>query len=834
MRNFLMTLILAITPISLLAQVVNRGVEWSLATERSRKIQNLTYEISLIIPSEKKVPIKATEMITFHTTGFNQPLQIDFKEDSSHLQSLSVNGHSTSITLINEHIVIDQHLFHAGKNSIAIDFIAGDGALNRNNDYLYALFVPERARTVFPCFDQPDLKATFTLSVLAPSGWKVLTNGSLKDSSTIGTQTNWHFSKSDKIPTYLFSFTAGNYKSVTKSNMELLYRETDTAKVRLSIDSIFRKHSEAIQFLEGWTGIKFPFQKIGFVAIPSFQFGGMEHPGEVQYNASSLFLDAGATREQQIGRAALISHETAHMWFGDLVTMKWFNDVWMKEVFANFMADKVTQKLLGNDIYNLKFLIDHYPAAYGVDRTPGANPIRQQLDNMQDAGSLYGNIIYHKAPIMMRQLELRMGIQNFQKGIQEYLRTYSYQNASWNDLISILGKYTKKDLPGWNKVWVNQPGRPIFSYTLQAGELTIRQSAENGGSGIWPQQFSITLFYPGAAETIPVMMNKATVRLAIKKNPSYILFNSDGMGYGLFPANISYKPYLLQSPLQRATSYINVYENMLAGKVKPAALLMSLLEAIPKELNEQNLQLITGHLSAIYWQFMSSLERKVRHVLVEETLWSSMLVTNESNNKKILFKTFQDIYLSEDASKRMYAFWQQQNAPEGIKLTEDDYTSLALTIALKNDTANSVLQKQLARITNEDRRNRLQFLIPAVSPDTATRDRFFMQIDTLANRRKEAWVGTALSYMNHPLRQNSFVKHLPKALDMLETIQQTGDIFFPQRWLASIFDHYRSKEVWNMVEDYMNKHLNYNPKLKAKILQTTDNLHRASKLFISQ
>ena len=833
MRNFLIALCIASTPVSLRAQVVSKGIEWSLATERSSKIQNLAYEISLIIPLEKKAPIKATETIKFTTTGFNQPLQIDFKEDSSHLHSMIVNGHSTSINFFNEHIVIDPQLLQVGTNSITIGFIAGESALNRNNDYLYALFVPERARTVFPCFDQPDLKATFRLSVLAPASWKVLTNGTLKDSSTIGAQTNWHFSKSDKIPTYLFSFTAGNYSSITKSNMELFYRETDTAKVRLSIDSIFQKHSEAIQFLEGWTGIRFPFQKIGFVAIPSFQFGGMEHPGEVQYNASSLFLDEGATREQQIGRAALISHETAHMWFGDLVTMKWFNDVWMKEVFANFMADKVTQKLLGNDVYNLKFLIDHYPAAYGVDRTPGANPIRQQLDNMQDAGSLYGNIIYHKAPIMMRQLELLMGIQNFQKGVQEYLRKYSYQNASWTDLVSILGKYTKEDLPSWNKVWVNRPGRPIFSYSLQAGRLTILQKAENGGDGIWPQQFSVTLFYPGGSKTFPVKMNKATVTIAITKKPSYILFNSDGMGYGLFPANISDKRYLLKNPLQRATAYINAYENMLAGKLNPAVLSMYLLKAIPKESNDLNLQLITGHLTGIYWQFMSSSERNDLHVLIEQTLWSSMLGTKESNNKKILFKTFQDIYLSEDAAKKMYAYWQQQNAPEGIKLTEDDYTSLALMIALKNDTANSVLQTQLARITNEDRRSRLQFLIPAVSPDTATRDRFFMRLDTLANRRKEAWVSTAFSYMNHPLRQYSFVKHLPKALDMLETIQQTGDIFFPQRWLAAIFDHYRSKEVWNIVEDFMNKHPNYNPKLKAKILQTTDNLHRASKLSIS-
>ncbi|WP_432709141.1 M1 family aminopeptidase [Pedobacter sp.] len=182
--------------------------------------------------------------------------------------------------------------------------------------------------------------------------------------------------------------------------------------------------------MENLSGIAYPFQKIGFVTMPDFQFGGMEHPGVIHYKASSLLLGEGATVDQFISRSNLISHEIAHMWFGDLVTMKWFNDVWMKEVFANFMANKVTEKLMGTPTFNLRFLQDHYPAAYGVDRTRGANPIRQQLDNLQDAGTMYGNIIYHKAPIMMMQLEKLMGPEPFQKGIREYLKKYAYQNAT--------------------------------------------------------------------------------------------------------------------------------------------------------------------------------------------------------------------------------------------------------------------------------------------------------------------------------------------------------------------------------------------------------------------
>ena len=120
--------------------------------------------------------------------------------------------------------------------------------------------------------------------------------------------------------------------------------------------------------------------------MPAFQFGGMEHPGAVWYRAESLFLDPTASRSQELGRASLIAHETAHMWFGDLVTMQWFNDVWMKEVFANFMAAKIAGPAFPDLDLDLRFFQAHHPTAYGVDRTAGANPIRQDLENLREAG----------------------------------------------------------------------------------------------------------------------------------------------------------------------------------------------------------------------------------------------------------------------------------------------------------------------------------------------------------------------------------------------------------------------------------------------------------------
>ncbi len=152
----------------------------------------------------------------------------------------------------------------------------------------------------------------------------------------------------------------------------------------------------------------------------------MEHPGAILYRDSKLFLDESATQTEILERASLIAHETSHMWFGDLVTMRWFNDVWTKEVFANFIAAKIVNPSFPEINHQLRFFLAHYPGAYEIDRTAGTHPIRQTLENMNDAASLYGPIIYQKAPIVMRQLELLLGEDAMMAGLREYLRSFSY------------------------------------------------------------------------------------------------------------------------------------------------------------------------------------------------------------------------------------------------------------------------------------------------------------------------------------------------------------------------------------------------------------------------
>ena len=832
------------------------GVPYSLAVYRGAVLRDIRYTLTFHLPAARENPVEGEEKLYFRLDSAwrsGQPVWLDFRTPDDAVRQLKVNGVPGDVACRNEHLALPAKLLHRGGNIVTIAFTAGNPALNRNREYLYTLLVPDRARTLFPCFDQPDLKAVFTLTLVAPSGWTVMANAPVLDSTAMGDSCRWRFRPSDRISTYLFSFVAGKWSSAQRvvdgRPMRFLYRETDSSKIRGSLDSIFRIEGQALRFMEQYTGIRYPFQKFDFVAIPDFQFGGMEHAGAIQYKASTLFLDSGATREQLISRSNLLSHETAHMWFGDLVTMKWFNDVWMKEVFANLMADKIGSVTLPDGKYELKFLTDHYPAAYSIDRTAGTHPIRQELDNLQDAGSLYGNIIYHKAPIVMRQLEALMGAEAFRNGLRDYLRAYAGGNASWPDLIRTLQRYTKVDLGAWNAVWVNGAGRPVFTYDLKEPErliteFTIRQKGEDGSARVWPQKFELTLLDKRNLEQFTVNMNTDVLHLDSAKGRYEaigVFFNSDGRGYGLFP-----EPGLVMennpgdssvtAAIQRASVLINRYENMLAGRgSSPTKVIFYDMAMLSNEPEELNLNLLLDQVGSIYWRFLSPSARDSLAGHLEFACWQSMLNVPSGNEKKLLFRTYSNIVLSKAGQDTLYAIWKEQRPPAGIKLSEDDYTNLAAALAIREYPGwRDILKEQLGRIHNPDRRERWLFLQPALSNDTAERDEFFARLHDPQVRKKEAWVLTGLSYLHHPLRTGYSEKYLPATLDWLEDIQRTGDVFFPQSWLQTSLGYYQTASAAALVHGFLQTHPNYNPRLKAKILQAADNLFRAAELARGQ
>lgn len=819
------------------------GVARELAEHRARTISALSYDVHFEIPEQKDSAVTGQVDIAFSLSESGKAVVLDFRAPSEQVLEVRLDGAAVEARLVPDHIVLPARLVKAGSHTVTVRFQSTDAALNRNPEFLYALFVPDRASTAFPVFEQPDLKARFTVSLTVPAAWKALSNGALlsRDSSDAKRHV-LRFAETEPISTYLLSFAAGvlQEEQATRDGrtFTMYHRETDVARLRRNAPAIFDLHASAIAWLEDYTGIPYPFPKFDFFAVPSFQFGGMEHPGAVWYRAGGLLLDESAGRAQELGRASLIAHETAHMWFGDLVTMRWFDDVWMKEVFANFMAAKIVGPAFPDVDQRLRFFQAHHPSAYGVDRTRGANPIRQPLENLREAGSLYGAIIYQKAPIVMKQLETTLGDTTFRNGLRLYLERYKYANATWPDLVAILDSLSPTDVTAWSRVWVEEPGRPTITAWVDGGKLNLTQTDTWPERRLrWPQRLEVALVSDTGVALVRGDFAGDMLSLRLPESlrePRIILGGSDGVSYARFALDSASRTRLLTRvhtlplALHRAVAWQTLQEELIAGALAPASLLDATLRAVEREPEELVVSQVLGLLRFTYWSFLDDSTRQRLAPDVERVLWAALARAPSPGRKGVLFSSISSITLSAEGLSRLERIWRTRTPPAGLPLSEQQYTSLAEALALRAGTdAESILDEEATRITNADRKARFAFVRPALSADHAVRARFFETLRQVENRRQESWVLDAVGYLNHPLRADAALPELRAGLDLAHEIQQTGDIFFPLGWMNALLSGHRSPQAGATLQRFLDEHPDYPPRLRGKMLQAGDLLLRS-------
>jgi aminopeptidase N len=822
------------------------GIPLTLASERAARISNLRYNLHLTVPATQGERLRGRMRIEFELNDAARPLALDFAPRDS-VPSATARGRSITLDEPQDHLVLPAAALHKGPNEVTIEFLAGDAALNRNPEFLYSLFVPARAHLSIPVFDQPDLKARWTLSLDVPSGWEVISNGAETSRKDAAARREVQFAETPPLPTYLFAFAAGRFQVETAERQgrvfRMLHRETDAAKVQRNRDDIFDLHSSSLAWLENYTGIPYPWGKFDFLLVPSFQFGGMEHAGSIFYNASA---DPSATQNQKLGRASLIAHETAHMWFGDLVTMEWFDDVWMKEVFANFMAAKIVNPAFPQINHDLRFLYAHYPAAYDVDRTPGTNAIRQPLDNLREAGTLYGAIIYQKAPIVMRQLEAILGVDSLRDGLRDYLKKHSFGNASWPDLIAVLDSRTPEDLARWSEAWVQEAGRPIVATNLTVRDgriekLALAQRDPAGARGLrWTQRLQIAIGLPdGTVRTLQARLADAETEIAEARglpDPVFVLPTGGGIGYGGFELDAGTIQFLLanlpdiKDPLTRGAAWVTMWEQMLDGRATPLEVVELALRALPRETDEQTIERVLGYTRQAFWRFLAQSERTGVIQRLEPLLRTGIDQAPSQSLKSAWFSALRDTAMSEPTLRWLEGVWRQQITIPGLVLAEPDYINLALELAVREVPAwREILELQPGRTQNPDRRARFLFVRPALDADAKVRDQFFESLKDVNNRRREPWVLEGLAYLHHPLRARSAEKYVRPSLDMLAEIQRTGDIFFPKRWTDATLGGHSSASVAQTVIRFLDSlPAGYPDRLRRIVLSSSDDLFRAS------
>jgi aminopeptidase N len=802
--------------------ITSQGVSKKLADMRKALISDLSYDLTFIIPSELDSCVTGKTTITMSLKE-KERVVIDFKADNNNLRSLTVNGKNISdYNINNEHIIISDKYLRAGKNQVVIRFVAGEQSLNRNSEYLYTLLVPDRARTLFPCFDQPNLKATYNLTLEVPQKWVAVSNTTIKsETNTKGERKIVKFAPTEPLSTYLFSFVAGKFARQTrtdgKRSISAYFRETDPKKL-LQLNTIFDQIFAALDWLEEYTGINYPFAKYDFIILPGFQFGGMEHTGATLYNDRMMFFGEYPTIDEQLMRSQIIAHETAHMWFGDYVTMDWFDDVWTKEVFANYFASIITEPMYPDINHQLYRQRTFAALALAEDRTEGATAIQQPLTNLQDAGLIYNNIIYNKAPVMMFKLVELMGEDAFKEGIREYLNKFAYGNATWDDLITILDEKTDKDLDQFSEVWVKAPGMPTITTAKDDKGFTITQTDPQGRGLIWPQTFTVKALLSDRVEDIKINMADNTQRYVLMSHPVALLPNTDGKGYGFFLPDDESLSYIishwadLDDELARQSLVMTLLECYYHGKISAEHILQSLIDGVKRESNELIAASIIKNIAYICGYTSGNLRQRTEQQLAElaATLPSPTLQLTADRQ---LFSIATDKQIIAD----LYDHWSKRDKDNW---SSEDYTTLALELAIRMSAqADAIIKQQRTQITNADRLRSFDFVSRACTSDTVKLDKLFNSLKSAKNRRIQPDAERLLYYLNHPTRDAYSVKYIRPALEMLQEIQRTGDIFFPSRWAYFLLCGHHSKAARNEVDRFLNDNPDYPQLLKNKILQ---------------
>ena len=785
MKNIILIFVLALclTTQTLSAQMLSEGVSKELAEHRKANISKIIYDLSFNIPADPHERVKGKVVISFNLKA-PQDVVLDFQgefDGTCYVWDKKKKRRGAEVVYKDEHIIIPMASMLEGDNKVELEFEASDKALNRNADYMYTLFVPDMARSVFPCFDQPDLRAVFVTSLKVPEGWKTMTSDNVC-----------------QLPTYLYSFVAGKFQEKTSVRegrpMRILYRETDPYKVA-QLDQVFDEAAQALKWMEGYTGIACPFKEYGMVVLPGYQFGGMEHPGAIQMNDRRIFLEKNATQEEKAARLELIAHETAHLWFGDLVSLKWFEDVWTKEVLANFMASKITRRTFSRIDHELNFLKTYQSRAIAIDRTDGTHPIAQELMNMNHASLLYDNIIYDKAPVMMRMLEEVMGAPEMQSGLQKYLHDHLFNNASWDDLVATLDSAAPKaNVRQFSEVWVKQKGMPTIHTAYKDGNIVITQSDPYKRGLVWPQKFQVRLIYElGTSRTVNVDMKESTFTIKVAGKPNYII------------------PNTTRNDLNRYALLLTIHDNYLLGRIPPSHF-GELYRFMMKEHNPLIMSSAVDHMFKIAFDLAPE-QRKTLELCMMDLLGENR--TKEC--RQYVIRKLGSNATSPELLDKIYSIWQQHNDP---LFSEQDYMNMAYRLAIvRGDTYHPVLAAQRKRLKSEDERREFDYISRVCSPDPALRTRLFNEMLNPQNREQEPWALKALQLLNSDVYEPVSNALIEPGLKSLQYIQQTSDIFFPTNWLQAMLGSHKSKEARLIVEKFISSNPNYPEYLRNKIFE---------------
>jgi len=586
--------------------------------------------------------------------------------------SATLNGAAVDVSSFDGESIFLTNL--AADNTLVIEIEAeysksGEG-LQRSVDpadgeiYLYSQGETAHIRNMFACFDQPSLKATFTLTVTTPGHWQAVSNNPVESKTIKGEYVEWKFTTTPRIPTYLDALIAGPYSSVHdvykgKKEIPLGIYCRKSMMQYLDPEDIFLITKQGFEYFEKVFGLAYPFEKYDQIAVVDFNFGAMENAGAVTFREDVLVFRSHMPEKAYLSRANTILHEMAHMWFGDMVTMFWWDDLWLNESFAEWSSYLALSESTRFKGAWTEFNSARKNWAYRQDQLSSTHPIIADMVDMEAVNANFDGITYAKGASVLHQLVAHVGRPQFIAGLQKYFAKHAWGNTTLNDLLVELEAASGRKLDTWVHTWLQTAGVNTLRPQLEIDgdtytSVVISQEVPlvpAGSKELRPHRLAVGLYdisgdslnLRKSVELDVVGASTTVTELSSEKVADLLLINDRDLSYAKLRFDdrsiATLKKYLgrLNDPLARALSWASIWDMHRDAQISSADFIEIALSGLAGENDDAIVNIVIGQLGTSVEGYASDANRDKYREKLAAGFWNLMQSSAPASDLQLLY-----------------------------------------------------------------------------------------------------------------------------------------------------------------------------------------------------
>jgi aminopeptidase N len=623
--------------------------------------------------------------------------------------------------------------------------------------YLYTQFEVPDSRRMFAVFEQPDLKATFSFNITAPAYWKVVSNSPTPEPHELREGVSvWDFEPTPRISSYITALIAGPYvelnDQLSSSSGEVVPLGVFCRKSLfeyLDAEYIFEKTKQGFEFFEAQFGVPYPFKKYDQLFVPEFNAGAMENAGAVTFTESYVFRSkvTDATRER---RVVTILHELAHMWFGDLVTMRWWNDLWLNESFAEYASTLATAEATEWHGAWATFASLEKSWAYRQDQLPSTHPIVAEINDLEDVQVNFDGITYAKGASVLKQLVAWVGQEPFMRGVSAYFKKHAYQNTELADLLKELEAESGRDLSEWSKIWLETAGVNLLIPEIKESNgviesFAILQSAIADYPYLRPHRLAVGFYEEvngklNRTERIELDVQGAKTevpKLVGKKRPALVLLNDDDLTYAKIRLDEkSFETALarlskIEDPLARALVWGSVWDATRDAETTARDFIKLVLSHIAFETESTTMMTLLRQLLTVTNLFTSPANRLESQLEVADGLWKLAQNATSASDAQLQFvKFFAQFARSDEQLKLVADLLSGKTQLEGLEIDTDLRWELLASLAVGGKVTKERIDAELEADNTANGQKSHAAAMAALPDAKAKQEMFTKLVDT--------------------------------------------------------------------------------------------------------